>query len=226
MGRPRKRRGLRTAPATFAAAQAAKVRPRKMSKLQARHFSAGLAAGEPESPVRDDRRRGRAFSVVPDGTWFATEMDPARKCWAIFFRPLGWHREPDPGQENEMRPAVPPAADGAGTARPRKRRGDKLSPPRAGRGAGGRLRGSRASSRRPSHRCGVLRTAPSGDATANRTPQRRERTQRRNSTVSPHARSSVPRLPIFLPHIFLPVFPFSLRERFSLRISALTRYLP
>ena len=36
-------------------------------------------------------------SVVPDGTWFAADADPALKCWAIVGRPLGWLRVPIPG---------------------------------------------------------------------------------------------------------------------------------
>ena len=46
------------------------------------------------------------ISVVPDGTWIALDVNPALKCWAIVFRPLGWHGEPDRVQQTEMRPCA------------------------------------------------------------------------------------------------------------------------
>ena len=50
------------------------------------------------------QRHRRDVSVVPAGTRCATDADPALKCWAIVFRPLGWGWEPEGVQYTEMRP--------------------------------------------------------------------------------------------------------------------------
>ena len=73
---------------------------------EAQHFSAGCTVGKPKSPGRDKEAGRRTVSFVPDGTWFATAADPALKCWAIVFRPLGWGWETAGVQETEMRPAI------------------------------------------------------------------------------------------------------------------------
>ena len=70
------------------AGRAGKCR-KKMSKLQAQHFSAGSASVSNQVPSGTEEIVRGLTSFVPNGTFRFLAAHPALKCWAIFGRPRG-----------------------------------------------------------------------------------------------------------------------------------------